>query len=162
MGARLSWWYDAGRVAAGVGVVPLAVSPPDDERFAGGVLLRVVFDFIAEECGDFSEVEVGEKHGDHDLRCRESSDSAAVGGFDVFAAAAFDLGVQGFDGVTGVLVELVPFFAAVVEGLGLSAEGGGGEGDRVLLTDFVGEVGQVCTINGRAFLVDDFCFQELS
>jgi hypothetical protein len=122
-------------------------------------LFCVVGHLIADERCDLTDVEVCQQHRDDDLCRSETADTAAVGGFQVLGTLGLHLGVQRLGAVSGMGVEGVPFLGAVVEGLLLSADFRGVEGDGLLGTDFVGEVRHVLLVDGRQYL---FFFQQLA
>ncbi|MGO4690173.1 hypothetical protein [Glaciibacter sp. 2TAF33] len=113
---------DAGRIGARVSIAELSVAPAHngDCGFADGVLLRVLFDFVAGEGGDLAQVEVRQEHRDDDLCGAESAYQTSFRRREVFSSACFDLRVKGLHAVAGVSVELFPLFGAVVESLFLS------------------------------------------
>jgi hypothetical protein len=115
-------------------------------------LFCVVGHLIADERCDLTDVEVCQQHRDDDLCRSETADTAAVGGFQVLGTLGLHLGVQRLGAVSGMGVEGVPFLGAVVEGLLLSADFRGVEGDGLLGTDFVGEVRHVLLVDGRQYL----------
>ena len=137
--------------------MPFAISASHqgDRGFATGVALRVGFDLVADERCDLAEVEVCEQHRHDDLGSSESAHPASSRGFDVFGSAGFDLGVEGFNGVAGVGVELRPLRGSLFNCLMVSAGLRGVEGDGVLLADLVCEVRYVGRVDTGALLVSD-------
>ena len=116
-------------------------------------LLGIFFDLVADEGGDFAQVEVRQQDAHDNLSGAESSDTASAGGFGVFGAVALDLVVQRLDGVAGVGVEFIPLLRSVFEGLGVASVVRGVEGCGVLAADLVGKVGQVFSVDSGANLV---------
>ncbi|WP_146071071.1 hypothetical protein [Cryobacterium sp. Y57] len=125
----------------------VAASDERDWGLTVDLLFRVDFDFVADEGGDFAQVEVGEQHCDNDLGGAEAAHAAAAGGFDLFGAAALYLVVEGLDAVSRVGVKLVPFLGSVFECLGGAAVVGSVEGHGVLGADFVLEVREIFTVD---------------
>ena len=96
------------RGGLGVGVVPDAISSPDDGLSANAVRLGLSFDLVAKELRDGAEVEVDEHDRDQDLAGRESSNASTSGGGDDLFPVVLEAAVQRFDRLPSVIVELVP------------------------------------------------------
>ncbi len=121
----------------------------DDSVCANRVWLGLGFHFVAEELRDGAEFEVDEHDGDEDLAGGEASHPSTSGGGDKLLAIVLEAAVLGLDLLAGVVVELIPFRTHERERLLLPQGVFLGEGDRMLLTDPVEELGEVALFEQR-------------
>lgn len=103
----------------------------------GGACPRVGFTcsfdlLVAEKSGDLPEVVVDDEECHEQLSCSDAADSASSGCGDDLLARGVELLALGLDGVSDVVVEGQPFFAAVVGCLLRRLHLGEVDGGRVL------------------------------
>ena len=94
-----------------------------------------------EKRGHFPEVVVGQQDGDEHSGSCEPAYSAAAGFLELFFCRVFYPGVEGFDGLSRVFVELFLLGASVSKCLLLTNVVVGIEAHRVLLAYLVEKVG---------------------
>ena len=132
-----------------MGVVPDAISSPDDGVSVNTVRLGLSFDLVAKELRDGAEVEVDEHDRDQDLAGRESSNASTSGGGDDLFPVVLESAVQGLDRLPSVIVELVPLGTHEGERVLLPQGVFLGERDGTLLADSVEEFGNVILFHAK-------------